>query len=46
MGQGQGVTHALHDYLAGQLSELLAKRSIVVFYDPREEFCPFFDDLI
>lgn len=39
------MTHALHDYLAGQLGELLTKRSIVVFYDPREEFRPFFDDL-
>ena len=37
--------HALHDYLAGQLGEQLAKRSIVVFYDPREEFLPFFDEL-
>ena len=39
------MTHALHDYLAGQLGELLTKRSIIVFYDPREEFRPFFDDL-
>ncbi|MEI6451255.1 MAG: PglZ domain-containing protein, partial [Actinomycetes bacterium] len=39
------MTHALHDYLAGQLGEWLTKRSIVVFYDPREEFRPFFDDL-
>ena len=39
------MTHALHDYLAGQLGEWLSKRSIVVFYDPREEFRPFFDDL-
>ena len=39
------MTHALHDYLAGQLGELLTKHSIVVFYDPREEFLPFFDDL-
>ena len=39
------MTHALHDYLAGQLHELLTKRAIVVFYDPREEFRPFFEDL-
>jgi hypothetical protein len=35
----------LRDYLEGQLSDLLAKHSIVVFYDPREEFITFFDEL-
>ena len=39
------MTHALHHYLVGQLGELVTKHSIVVFYDPREEFGPFFDDL-
>ena len=33
----------LHDYLCQQLDELLKKRGIVVFYDPRREFEPFFD---
>ncbi|MDZ4698270.1 MAG: PglZ domain-containing protein [Rhodothermales bacterium] len=33
--------HALHTYLAGQLAEALAKRRVVVFYDPRAEFAPF-----
>ena len=32
-----------HDYLAEHLDELLRKRSVVVFYDPRNEFTPFFD---
>ena len=40
------MTHALHDYLAGQLAELQAKRSVVVFYDPREEFLTFFEELV
>lgn len=35
--------HPFHDYLCGQLDELLKKRSIVVFYDPRREFAPLFD---
>ncbi|HSZ04633.1 MAG TPA: PglZ domain-containing protein [Solirubrobacteraceae bacterium] len=32
-----------HAYLCGQLEPLLTKRRIVVFYDPRSEFVPFFD---
>ncbi len=32
-----------HEYLCGQLEPLLAKRRIVVFYDPRLEFVSFFD---
>jgi hypothetical protein len=35
--------HAFHDYLCHQLDEKLEKRSVVVFYDPRREFQPFFD---
>ncbi len=35
--------HAFHDYLCEHLDELLKKRSVVVFYDPRNEFEPFFD---
>jgi hypothetical protein len=38
------VTHALHDYLSDQLCGLLERRSIVVFYDPRNEFRTFFDE--
>ena len=35
--------HPFHDYLCGQLEDMLEKRGIVVFYDPRREFEPFFD---
>lgn len=35
--------HPFHDYLCEHLDELLRKRSVVVFYDPRSEFTPFFD---
>lgn len=35
--------HALHEYLCQQLDEMLKKRSVVVFYDPRSEFTPFFE---
>jgi hypothetical protein len=31
-------------YLAGRLEENLRKRRVVVFYDPRREFIPFFDE--
>lgn len=34
--------HPFHDYLCGQLDELLKKHGIVVLYDPRREFEPFF----
>lgn len=37
--------HPLHDYIAERLAEQLAKRRVVVFYDPREEFRPFISDL-
>ncbi len=35
--------HPLHEYLVQQLDDLLKKRVVVVFYDPRSEFAPFFD---
>jgi hypothetical protein len=35
--------HPFHDYLSQHLDDLLRKRSVVVFYDPRSEFTPFFD---
>ncbi|NNE17110.1 MAG: PglZ domain-containing protein, partial [Myxococcales bacterium] len=35
--------HAFHKYLCDQLDERLAKSTVVVFYDPRKEFEPFFD---
>lgn len=34
--------HAFHEYLCQQLNDMLTKRSVVVFYDPRREFVPFF----
>lgn len=37
------MSHALHQYLAQQLDTMLKKRAVVVFYDPRHEFGPFFD---
>jgi hypothetical protein len=35
--------HPFHDYLTEHLDALLRKRAVVVFYDPRQEFRPFFD---
>ena len=35
--------HPFHDYLCQQLDDMLEKRSVVVFYDPRREFEPFFN---
>jgi len=35
--------HAFYDYLCEHLDDLLRKHSVVVFYDPRSEFRPFFD---
>ncbi|MBP6582313.1 MAG: PglZ domain-containing protein [Chromatiaceae bacterium] len=35
--------NAFHDYLCEHLDDLLHKHSVVVFYDPRREFRPFFD---
>ncbi len=37
--------HALSEYLARQLADHLKKHRIVVFYDPRKEFCPFIEEL-
>jgi hypothetical protein len=34
--------HPFHEYLSGQLNDMLKKRHVVVFYDPRHEFMPFF----
>lgn len=34
-----------HEYLAGQLQDRLRRRRVVLFYDPREEFTPFIDEL-
>jgi PAS domain-containing protein len=39
------MSRALNSYLCQQLSEQLLKRRVVVFYDPRWEFAPFFDEL-
>lgn len=35
--------HAFHEYLCQQLNDMLKKYSVVVFYDPRREFVPFFE---
>jgi hypothetical protein len=37
--------HPLHDYFAKQLADKLSRRGVVVWYDPRREFAPFFDEL-
>lgn len=37
--------HPLHDYFARQLADKLTRRGVVVWYDPRREFTPFFDEL-
>jgi len=39
------MSHPFHSYLSQHLAELLRKRSVVVFYDPRREFAPFIDEL-
>ena len=39
------MTHGLHEHLAKTLDRLLRERRIVVFYDLREEFTPFLDEL-
>lgn len=38
--------HPLHDYIASQLAAKIKDRRIVVVYDPRREFGPFFDELL
>jgi hypothetical protein len=37
--------HPLHDYVAKQLAEKLKSRHLVVWYDERNEFQPFVDEL-
>jgi hypothetical protein len=39
------MSHPFHRYLSQNLSELLKKRAVVVFYDPRREFAPFVNEL-
>ena len=39
------MSHDLHEYLAQQLDKMLRKDRVVVFYDPRKEFAPFFEEL-
>lgn len=38
--------HPLHDYIAGQIGEKIRNRHIVVMYDERKEFVPFFDEMV
>ena len=38
------MSHAFHNYLAGQLDKMLRDDRVVVFYDPRGEFGPFLDE--
>ena len=38
------MSHAFHNYLAGQLDKMLRDDRVVVFYDPRSEFSPFLDE--
>lgn len=37
--------HAFHDYMRHQLHEQLKQRSVVVFYDPGQDFLPFLEEL-
>jgi hypothetical protein len=37
--------HPFHEYLSRQLSELLTKRRVVLFYDPRRDFTAFIEEL-
>jgi len=39
------MMHGLHQHLAATLDRLLRERRFVVFYDLRQEFLPFFDEL-
>ena len=38
-----GLMHALHRYVAARLADRLRKTRVVVFYDRRREFTPFFE---
>jgi hypothetical protein len=37
--------HPLHDYIAGQISDRLKAKRVVIMYDKREELRPFFNEL-
>lgn len=37
--------HPLHDYIAAHLAQELAKRSVLVWYDPPKDFAPFIAEL-
>lgn len=37
------MMHPLQEYLCRKLDDLLERHGIVLFYDPRREFAPFFD---
>ena len=37
--------HPLHEYIAGQLAGRVKKHHVVVWYDARQEFAPFFAEL-
>lgn len=37
--------HPLHDYISAKVADLLKKRRVVVWYDPRGEFRPFIVEL-
>ena len=39
------MSQPLSEYISRQLAEQLAKRRVVVFYDPRREFTPLIDEL-
>ena len=39
------MMHALHQHIASTLDRLLGERRVVVFYDPRQEFQAFLDEL-
>ncbi len=38
--------HPLHDYIADQIGEKIKGRHVVVMYDERQEYAPFFDEIL
>ena len=38
------MKQSFHNYLSGKFDALLREHRVIVFYDPREEFRPFFDE--
>ncbi len=38
--------HPLHDYIAGQIEDKIKDRHVVVMYDERQEYVPFFDEIL